>query len=98
MKRKKKNEIDPENPPLTDEQLKKFRRVTPEEHAMFVRAVENFRARGRPKKTSGKYRPVTIRLHPDVLEWAKAEAKKRGLGYQTVINQTLLTHSIARER
>ena len=37
-----------------------------------------------------KYRPVSIRLHPSVLTWAKREAKRRGLGYQTVINEVLL--------
>jgi uncharacterized protein (DUF4415 family) len=93
MKRKK-NEVDPENPPLTDSDLKRGRRVTPDEHEMFARAVQSFRSRGRPKKISGKYRPVTIRLHPDVLQWARTEAKKRGLGYQTVINQTLLCHAV----
>lgn len=93
MKRKRYG-IDPENPPLTESDLKRARRVTPEEHKMFLGAVEKFRARGRPKKSSGKYRPVTIRLHPNVLQWARAEAKRRGLGYQTVINQTLLAHTV----
>jgi uncharacterized protein (DUF4415 family) len=92
MKRKT-IEYDPENPPLTASDFKRARRVTPEEHAMFRRAVLNFRSRGRPKKTSGKYLRVTIRLHPNALQWARSEAKKRGLGYQTVINQTLLAHA-----
>ena len=85
---------DLEIPPLTAADFKRARRITPEEHQRFHKAVENFRSRGRPKKTSGKYRPVTIRIHPDVLEWAKTEAKKRGLGYQTFINQTLLAHAV----
>jgi uncharacterized protein (DUF4415 family) len=46
--------------------------------------------RGRPPKRVGKYQPVSIRLHPSVVAWAKREAKKRGLGYQTVINEVLL--------
>ena len=47
-------------------------------------------ARGRPLKTEEKYKPVSIRIHPKVLEWAKREAKKKGVGYQTIINQVLL--------
>ncbi|WP_373425491.1 hypothetical protein [Chroococcidiopsis cubana] len=31
-----------------------------------------------------------MRLHPKVIEWAKEEAEERGVGYQTVINETLL--------
>lgn len=47
--------------------------------------------RGRPpKSTHEKYRPVSIRLHPKVVEWAKKEARRRGVGYQTVINEALL--------
>jgi hypothetical protein len=47
--------------------------------------------RGRPPKPSAeKYRAVSIRLHPLILKWAKKEAKKRGMKYQSVINQTLL--------
>jgi uncharacterized protein (DUF4415 family) len=46
--------------------------------------------RGRPLKGVEKYQPVSIRLHPIVISWAKREAKRRGLGYQTVINEVLL--------
>ncbi|MFI5350491.1 MAG: BrnA antitoxin family protein [Elusimicrobiota bacterium] len=92
MKRKT-IEVDPENPPLTESDFKRARRVTAEEHGEFLKAVQNFRARGRPKKIHDKYRPVTIRLHPHVLEWARTEAKRRGMGYQTVINQTLLARA-----
>ena len=46
--------------------------------------------RGRPPKEEGKYKPISIRLNPIVLEWAKKEARKQGVGYQTVINQILL--------
>lgn len=46
--------------------------------------------RGRPPKEEDKYIPVSIRLHPKALRWAKKEAKKRGVGYQTVINELLL--------
>lgn len=48
---------------------------------------------GRPRKPEEeKYKKVGIRLHPDVLEWAKAEAARKGIGYQSVINETLLEH------
>ena len=49
--------------------------------------------RGRPPKGAEKYTPVSIRLDPRVLAWAKREAKKRGLGYQTIINRVLLKAS-----
>jgi predicted DNA binding CopG/RHH family protein len=34
-----------------------------------------------------------MRLHPQALEWAKAEAKRRGIGYQSLINEILLDKS-----
>ena len=47
--------------------------------------------RGRPSKDdSERYEPVSIRLHPKVIEWARKEAAKQGVGYQTVINEALL--------
>jgi uncharacterized protein (DUF4415 family) len=46
--------------------------------------------RGRPAKGAEKYSPVSIRLHPKVIAWARGEAKRRGVGYQTVINEALL--------
>jgi uncharacterized protein (DUF4415 family) len=49
--------------------------------------------RGRPPKGVAKYTPVSIRLHPHVIAWAKREAKKRHLGYQTIINEVLLKAS-----
>jgi uncharacterized protein (DUF4415 family) len=91
MKNKKFDDL--EIPPLTGADFKRARRVTPEEHKSFHQAVKKFRSRGRPKKTFGRYRPVTIRLNPYVLEWAKDEAKKRGIGYQTFINQALLAQA-----
>lgn len=50
--------------------------------------------RGRPAKDEAeRYRAVSIRLHPRVIEWAKKEARRRGVGYQTVINTVLLRAS-----
>ncbi len=52
------------------------------------------RRRGRPKKAAiERYRAVSIRLHPRVLRWAKQEAKRSRIGYQSVINHTLLKAS-----
>jgi predicted DNA binding CopG/RHH family protein len=46
--------------------------------------------RGRHPKGDAKFKPISIRLHPKILEWAKKEARKLGIGYQTVINNMLL--------
>lgn len=47
-------------------------------------------ARGRPPKEPEKYVPVSMRLHPKVVAWARREARRRGIGYQTIINEALL--------
>ena len=76
--------------------FKSARRVTLAEVQSARKAIERKLGvkrpdRGRPpKEAEVKYQPVSIRLHPKVLEWAKREAKKRGVGYQTVINEVLL--------
>jgi uncharacterized protein (DUF4415 family) len=47
--------------------------------------------RGRPAKPGvDKYQPTSIRLHPKVIAWARREARRRGVGYQTIINEVLL--------
>jgi uncharacterized protein (DUF4415 family) len=72
------------------------RRVTPEENQKFREAIsEQFgmtlKKRGRPAKNeSDKYELISLRLHPKALAWAKEESQKRGIGYQTVINELLL--------
>jgi len=66
---------------------------------MFRKAYENTFGektprRGRPRKLDHhKYRDIHIKLHPRALQWAQAEAKRRGVGYQTVINELLLRHA-----
>jgi len=73
------------------------RRVTSKEVKAAREAIENKlgvkrRSRGRPPKNSHeKFKPISIRLHPQILKWAKREAKKRGVGYQTVLNEVLLS-------
>jgi uncharacterized protein (DUF4415 family) len=52
-------------------------------------------ARGRPPKPEAeRYRATSIRLHPKVLAWARREARKRKVGYQTVINEALLEKAL----
>ena len=74
------------------------RRVTAREVESARKAIEarlgrKRPRRGRPPKGAAKYKPVSIRLHPRVIAWAKREAKKRHLGYQTIINEVLLKAS-----
>ena len=73
----------------------KARRISPADRRMFRKAYKNTFGRypprrGRPPKGADKYRSIHIRLHPKALAWAHAQAKHRGVGYQTVINETLL--------
>jgi uncharacterized protein (DUF4415 family) len=76
------------------------RRIRPEEVAAAKIAVKaqfgiEPGKRGRPPKPGElKYEAVSIRLNPQVLQWAKAEGEKRGVGYQTVINEELLKISV----
>jgi uncharacterized protein (DUF4415 family) len=76
--------------------FERARRVTPEENQKFRDAIAHQfgitpRKRGRPAKDEEeKYEPISIRFHPKILAWAKEEAEKRGVGYQTVINEALL--------
>jgi len=72
------------------------RRMLPGEIKAFRKAYENTFGkkpprRGRPPKAGAhKYKDIHIKLHPRALKWAQAEAKRRGVGYQTVINDLLL--------
>jgi len=75
--------------------FERARKVTPAELRMFRKMYENTFGhkpprRGRPPKKTDKYKAIYIRLHPKALEWARAEASRRGIGYQTVINESLL--------
>jgi uncharacterized protein (DUF4415 family) len=82
--------------------FEKARRITPAEVEDFRRAIEATTGRKRrrrpgrpPKSAATKYRPIAIRLHPQVIAWAKKEGKRRGVGYQTVINDVLLAKTAA---
>ncbi len=77
----------------------KARKVTPQETEMYRRAIENTFGIERPRRgrplhgPKKKYRDVHIKIHPQALKWVKNRAKKRGIGYQTVINEILLSHA-----
>ena len=80
----------------------KARRFTAAELAANRKAIEaklgielKPRAGRPPKPAAEKFLPIAIRLHPSVLAWAKREGKKRGVGYQTVINEALLARAVA---
>src|SRR6266566_3934073 len=70
----------------------KARHFTEDEREKIRHAIERklgvkVPRRGRPpKQHHERHKPVSIRLHPHALAWAKQEAKRRGVGYQTVIN------------
>ncbi len=80
--------------------FKKARRITLKETSAAKKAIEaktgkKRKIRGRPiKLEEEKYVPTSIRLHPQILKWAKSEAKKRKIGYQSVINEILLKKSM----
>jgi uncharacterized protein (DUF4415 family) len=80
--------------------FERARRVSTEEVDSARKAIEaktgNKRvSRGRPLKSEEqKFVPTSIRLHPQVIAWAKKEAKKRGVGYQTIINEILLAKAV----
>lgn len=77
----------------------KARRITAAERRMFRQAYKNtfgvpMPRRGRPPKQSEhKYHDVHMKIHPKALKWAKARARQRRIGYQTVINEILLKHA-----
>ena len=81
--------------------FEKARRITIEEVSAFKKGIEEKLGekrpnRGRPPKNAdAKFEPISIRLHPLALAWAKREAKKRGVGYQTIINEILLKKAAA---
>jgi uncharacterized protein (DUF4415 family) len=47
---------------------------------------------GRPPLGAAARRLIAIRIDPQVLEAVRREAKRRGLGYQSLINDLLAEH------
>jgi uncharacterized protein (DUF4415 family) len=74
----KRKPIDPDNPPLTAEQLRRLRPIS-KETLDFIN-----RARGRPPSESPK-QAVSLRLDQDVI----AHFKKDGPGWQSRMNAAL---------
>ena len=75
--------------PVTNREVEEAREAI--EQKLGVRRA----SRGRPaKRSADKYRPVQIRLHPKALHWARAEAHRRKIGYQTLINEVLFESSM----
>lgn len=80
----------------------KARRLTTGEVEKHRRAIE--RATGKPRRSRGRpakhpaerHLPVSIRLNPKALAWAKRIARQRGVGYQTIINEALLREAVGR--
>ncbi len=75
--------------------FKQAHRVTGREVEMARKAIEaklgvKRPPRGRPPKGLDKYKSIQIRLNPKALEWAHTQAKHRGIGYQTLINEVLM--------
>jgi uncharacterized protein (DUF4415 family) len=76
--------------------FEKARRISRRELAAARKAIEQRtgaprKARGRPpKQEHDKYLSTSIRLHPKAIAWARREARIRGVGYQTIINEVLL--------
>jgi uncharacterized protein (DUF4415 family) len=69
---------DPDNPPLTDEQLAQFRPMDPER-------LRRWRGQRGPQKSKPVKQRVSLRLDPDIV----AHFKKRGPGWQSRLNATL---------
>ena len=42
------------------------------------------------KNETENYQSISIQLHPKIITWAKSEAEKKGVEYQTIINEVLL--------
>jgi uncharacterized protein (DUF4415 family) len=72
---------DPDNPPLTEEQLAQFRPMA-EVRPDLLRKLRGQRG---PQKSKPVKQRVSLRLDPDVV----AHFKKRGAGWQSRINATL---------
>lgn len=81
---------------MEDFDVSKARRLTARELEENRKAIEaklgvKRPPRGRPRKPADeKYVLTRIRIDPRVLAWAKKEAKKQHIGYQTVLNQHLV--------
>ena len=70
--------------------IKRGHRVTYENHVKYCRALGIKPRMGRPPKGADRHIPVSLRLPPAVIEWAKKQGKFQNIGYQTFIKNFLL--------
>ena len=69
--------------------LTKAKKISSTKRKKLIQAAETKIGRSLKLKQE-KYKPISLKLHPDVYSWAKKVARKKGIGYQTFINETLL--------
>lgn len=75
------------------------RHATRSEKKMLRKAYKNTfgknlpRRPGRPFNGPAKALDIHIKIRPDVLARVRTEAHRRGIGYQTLINEILLHHA-----
>ena len=82
-------------PPIPAKWFKTARRPTPRELSEARQAIERLTGkprpvrRGRPFLGPLKARDIHLRIPPWILQRLRAKADKRGIGYQTLINEIL---------
>ena len=96
-------------PELTDAELKRARRLTPEETEAYRLAIEEKLGIPRPprmgrppKHPSEKFVPISWRTPPEIKEWLIAQAHNAGIGkYQkflSILLRGLLRYKVVREK
>lgn len=96
-------------PELSDEELKRARRVTPKETEAFRRAIEERLGVSRPprmgrppKHPSEKFVPISWRTPPEVKEWLVTQARRIGIGqYQkflSILLRGMMRYRVVREK
>lgn len=70
---------------------REFKRISAKKHKELKKAAEStLKKLGRPPKPENeKYVPVYIKIDPIVLNLIKDKARKKGVPYQTLINELL---------
>jgi hypothetical protein len=109
LKTKRRIRDDLDMPELTDEELKRARRVTPKETEAYRRAIEEKLGISRPprmgrppKHPSEKCVPISWRTPPEVKEWLVTQARHAGVGkYQKLLSillRGMTRYHIVREK
>jgi hypothetical protein len=67
------------------------RRITPEEISQAKIAIkEQFGEKYAIRKSHPDYEIVSLKLDAKIINWAKQEAEKQGINYESIINNELL--------